>query len=164
LIPAYKEDFVILESVQSLLNINYPTHLFKVVVLADSFALETLTQLRKLLVEVVEIPADTQRNKSKSIRYYLDNYANEMDVCLLLDADNCVDPNILLQANAYAQNGVQILQAKRVAKNANNHMSRLDGLSEIINNHIFRKGQRGLGLSASLIGSGIFSICQYSVK
>lgn len=63
---------------------------------------------------------------------------------------------ILLQANAYAQNGVQILQAKRVAKNANNSMSRLDGLSEIINNHIFRKGQRVMGLSASLIGSGIF--------
>ncbi|MBL0073186.1 MAG: glycosyltransferase [Bacteroidetes bacterium] len=50
----------------------------------------------------------------------------------------------------------KVLQARRVAKNETNSMSRLDSLSETINNHIFRKRTTALGFSASLIGSGMF--------
>lgn len=156
LIPAYKEDEVILASVESVKRLNYPSTLFNCVVIADGFLPSTIQKLKELGVDVLELPHNDLRNKSRAIRYYLDRNEVNYDACLLLDADNCVLPDMLLKANAYWQTGVRILQAKRVAKNENNELSRLDSLSEIINNHIFRKGQRSLGLSASLIGSGIF--------
>jgi cellulose synthase/poly-beta-1,6-N-acetylglucosamine synthase-like glycosyltransferase len=42
-----------------------------------------------------------------------------------------------------------------VAKNTNTAFAVLDAISEEVNNHIFRKGHRVLGLSSALIGSGM---------
>jgi cellulose synthase/poly-beta-1,6-N-acetylglucosamine synthase-like glycosyltransferase len=46
------------------------------------------------------------------------------------------------------------LQAHRLAKNEDTNFSVLDAISEEINNHIFRKAHKALGLSSALIGSG----------
>ncbi len=155
LIPGFKEDAVIMSSVQSVMQQNYPSALFKCVVLADAFQPSTIDQIQKTGAEVFELPEDENRNKAKSIQKYLSAFYERFDACIVLDADNCINDNMLQKANSYLQNGARIIQAKRVAKNENNSMSRLDALSEIINNHIFRKGQRALGFSASLIGSGM---------
>jgi hypothetical protein len=40
-------------------------------------------------------------------------------------------------------------------KNTNNSWAILDAISEEINNNIFRKGHRVLGLSSAIIGSGM---------
>jgi cellulose synthase/poly-beta-1,6-N-acetylglucosamine synthase-like glycosyltransferase len=47
------------------------------------------------------------------------------------------------------------VQGHRTAKNMNTSMAILDAASEEINNHIFRKGHRALGLSSAIIGSGM---------
>lgn len=48
LVPAYKEDAVILESVQANLRQDYPTDHFRLIVIADSFQQHTLDALAKL--------------------------------------------------------------------------------------------------------------------
>jgi cellulose synthase/poly-beta-1,6-N-acetylglucosamine synthase-like glycosyltransferase len=47
------------------------------------------------------------------------------------------------------------VQGHRTAKNMNNSWAILDAVSEEINNNIFRKGHRVLGLSSAIIGSGM---------
>ena len=47
------------------------------------------------------------------------------------------------------------VQGHRTAKNTNTSLAILDAVSEEINNHIFRKGHRVLGLSSAIIGSGM---------
>jgi cellulose synthase/poly-beta-1,6-N-acetylglucosamine synthase-like glycosyltransferase len=155
LLPGFKEDSVIIKSAESVLAQNYPSENFKCVVLADCFKPETVAALRTRGVEVFEVPDDPNRNKAKSIQLYLSNCFTEYNACVILDADNVIQPDFLQVAASYIANGSKIIQARRVAKNEENVLSRMDSLSEVINNHIFRKGQRALGLSASLIGSGM---------
>jgi cellulose synthase/poly-beta-1,6-N-acetylglucosamine synthase-like glycosyltransferase len=156
LIPAYKEDAVILKSVEHAMALDYPANKFHCAVIADGFKAETIDAIRILGAEAFLMPDDDNRNKSKSIQKYLAHCYQEYDNVLVLDGDNCVEHDMLIRANAYFNSGTKVLQARRVAKNESNSMSRLDSLSETINNHIFRKGQRALGFSASLIGSGMF--------
>lgn len=156
LIPAYKEDAVIIKSVEHVMALDYPASKFHCAVIADGFKEETIDAIRVLGAEAFGMPDDDNRNKSKSIQKYLAHCYQEYDNVLVLDGDNCVERDMLIRANAYFNSGTKVLQARRVAKNESNSMSRLDSLSETINNHIFRKGQRALGFSASLIGSGMF--------
>ncbi len=51
--------------------------------------------------------------------------------------------------------GFTAVQGHRIAKNTNTNFAILDAISEEVNNRIFRKGHRVLGLSAALIGSGM---------
>ena len=51
--------------------------------------------------------------------------------------------------------GYHAVQGHRAAKNRNTPIATLDAISEEINNHLFRKAQRALGFSSSLIGSGM---------
>jgi cellulose synthase/poly-beta-1,6-N-acetylglucosamine synthase-like glycosyltransferase len=155
LIPAYKEDEVIIKSVESVMAQNYKSSLFHCAVIADQLKADTIKNIRLLGAEAFELPQLKNRNKANAIQYYLNNCTTQFDSCIVLDADNLVEENLLNQANVYLNNGIKVIQGRRVAKKENNSLSRLDSISEIINNHIFRKGQRGLGLSASLIGSGM---------
>jgi cellulose synthase/poly-beta-1,6-N-acetylglucosamine synthase-like glycosyltransferase len=52
-------------------------------------------------------------------------------------------------------NGMEVVQAHRIAKNTDTSVALLDACSEEINNAIFRKGQVAVGFSANLIGSGM---------
>lgn len=156
LLPGFQEDEVILNSVQTVLNQNYPRHLFECVVIADGFKDSTIAEIKRSGATVHVLTDDPKRNKAKAINAYLNCNKTRFDICLILDADNCINSDTLSKATIYFNNGTHILQSQRVAKNKNNKLARLDALSEIINNHIFRKGQRSLGFSASLIGSGMF--------
>ena len=155
LIPAYREDAVILKSVESVMAQNYERSRFHCAVIADQLQPDTLQQIEKLGAEAFELPPLENRNKANAIQYYLDVCNIPYDACIVLDADNLVEEELLNQAVMYLQRGNKVIQARRVAKKESNSLSRLDSMSEIINNHIFRKGQRHLGLSASLIGSGM---------
>jgi cellulose synthase/poly-beta-1,6-N-acetylglucosamine synthase-like glycosyltransferase len=155
-IPSYKEDNVIIESASSVLNQNYPDKLLECYVIADELKKETTHQLRNMGCRVLEINPDSKRNKAKAIRHFLDQLPDDECIYLVLDADNLLEKNGLTKADQYFQSGVKVLQACRIAKNEENAMSRMDSFSEIINNHIFRKGQRKMGFSCSLIGSGMF--------
>jgi cellulose synthase/poly-beta-1,6-N-acetylglucosamine synthase-like glycosyltransferase len=57
-------------------------------------------------------------------------------------------------------NHAKAVQGRRVAKNLDTSFAILDACSEAINNNIFRKGPNAVGLSSSVIGSGMaFDFC-----
>ena len=63
--------------------------------------------------------------------------------------------DFLKKINAAFEHNFIAVQGHRTAKNTNNSWATLDAISEEINNNIFRKGHRVLGLSSAIIGSGM---------
>ena len=154
LIPGYKEDAVILEVAKSALEQNYAFSSFDVVIIADSFQEQTLKDLRKLPLKLIEVSFD-KSTKSKALNKAMEVLGDDYDVALILDADNIMEPDFISKIDTAFANGVTVVQGHRVAKNLNTSFAILDAISEEVNNHIFRKGHRKLGLSASLIGSAM---------
>jgi cellulose synthase/poly-beta-1,6-N-acetylglucosamine synthase-like glycosyltransferase len=154
LIPGYKEDAVILEVAQKALNQSYSNTLYRVVVIADSFEEKTLTKLKRLPIDVIEVSFETS-TKSKALNAAMAQIGDGYDVALILDADNIMETDFIQKMNAAFDQGYKVVQGHRIAKNTNTSFAILDAISEEVNNHIFRKGHRALGLSSALIGSGM---------
>lgn len=155
LIPAYKEDAVIYSVAREALQQHYPKELFEVVVIADSLQPETIRQLSSLPIRLVEV-AFEKSTKVKALNKALSTIPEkEFDLALILDADNLMEARLLEKVNAAYQHGHRAIQTQRTAKNLNTNFAVLDALSEILNNHIYRRGTFATGGSASLTGSGM---------
>jgi len=63
--------------------------------------------------------------------------------------------DFLSKVNASFTKGFMAIQGHRTAKNTDTSLAILDAASEEINNSIFRKGHRVMGLSSAIIGSGM---------
>ncbi len=154
LIPGYKEDAVIINVAKQATQQNYRTDKFEVIVIADTFKQETLDALRQLPIRVVEVVFEVSK-KSKALNKCMEIIGDNYDIAFILDADNIMEPDVLQKINAAFDRGYSAVQGHRTAKNLNASFAILDAMSEEINNHIFRKGHRVLGISSALIGSGM---------
>lgn len=154
LIPGYKEDEVIIEVANAALKQDYPSKLYDVVIIADSFKQETLNILKTLPIKLIEVSFE-KSTKSKALNKAMDALENVYDIAVVLDADNVMAPDFLKKINAAFEQDFIAVQGHRTAKNTNNSWAILDAISEEINNNIFRKGHRVLGLSSAIIGSGM---------
>ena len=154
LIPGYKEDEVIVEVAKLALEQDYSAHLFDVVIIADSFKKETLDILKTLPIKLIEVSFE-KSTKSKALNKAMAALDRDYDIAVVLDADNVMAPDFLKKINAAFEYNFIAVQGHRTAKNTNNSWATLDAISEEINNNIFRKGHRVLGLSSAIIGSGM---------
>ncbi len=154
LIPGYQEDEVILEVAKSALEQDYPKDLFDVVIIADSFQANTLEGLKALPVKLIEVSFE-KSTKSKALNKGMAALTDNYEIAVVLDADNLMAKDFLQKINAAFAEGYIAIQGHRTAKNMNNSWAVLDAISEEINNNIFRKGHRVLGLSSAIIGSGM---------
>src|SRR6218665_3478385 len=66
LVPAYKEDTIIVATAENLLGVNYPRDLYDLYIIADSFKPETVTALRQLPLTVLEV-AFEKSTKAKAL-------------------------------------------------------------------------------------------------
>lgn len=154
MIPGYKEDQVIFEVASLALKQDYPAELFDVVVIADSFQPETLKLLKTLPIIVIEVRFD-KSTKAKALNKAMEQLTGPYDIAVVLDADNIMAEDFLHKVNAIFEKPFIAVQGHRQAKNLDTPLAILDAISEEINNHIFRKGHRVIGLSAAIIGSGM---------
>lgn len=154
LIPGYKEDNVIAETARQALEQDYPRSFYDVYIIADSFLPETLVKLGALDVRVIEVSFE-QSSKAKALNRAMQEIREDYEVAVILDADNVMSRGFLNQVNDAFSRGFVAIQGHRVAKNTNSDFALLDAISEEVNNRIFRKGHRILGLSSALIGSGM---------
>lgn len=154
LIPAYKEDAVIIDTAKASLNQTYPKEYFDVVVIADSLQQETLVTLSQLPIKVITVSFESS-TKVKAITKALHSLPENYDYAVILDADNIMEQDFLHKMAGVLATGPRAIQGQRKPKNINTTLSFLDGLSEAINNHIYRQGTVALGLSASINGSGV---------
>jgi cellulose synthase/poly-beta-1,6-N-acetylglucosamine synthase-like glycosyltransferase len=154
LIPAYKEDEVIVQVAKYALQQSYDSNYFEVVIIADSLKPETVKRLKELPIKVIEVSFE-KSTKSKALNRAMAVLGDEFDIAMILDADNVMEDQCLEEINRNFSDHVFAIQCHRAAKNHNTSIAVLDALSEEINNSLFRKGLRVLGFSSGLIGSGM---------
>ena len=156
LVPVYRDDAVILQSVSYVQRQRYPANRYQLFVVADSLQPDTIAQLKTMNAEVIEVAFD-KRTKARSVAEGLQRIQQHgyYDLTVILDADNVMDKDFLAHMNCAYASGQVAIQGQRAAKNSNSPMAILDGLSEAVNNTIFRKGYQALGLSVPVIGSGM---------
>lgn len=155
LFPAYRADNVILSSVHSFLEQDYPTERYDVIVIADQMKDVTCEQLRKMGAQVL-IATYQNSSKAKALALAMRSIdVQSYDGVVIMDADNTTNPHFLLELNKATVAGVRAIQAHRTAKNLNTDIALLDAASEEINNGIFRNGHVAIGFSCALIGSGM---------
>lgn len=154
LIPAYRDDKVIVDSVRAALKQNYPNELYEVLPIADQIWSSTIQKIQALGVQPLMVDFE-KSTKAKSLNAALEHLGDDFDAVVVLDADNHPNRNFLLEMNEALGKGFSAIQGRRVAKNENTAFAMLDGVSEAVNNHILCAGHRVLGLSARLAGSGM---------
>ena len=157
LIPAYHEDAVIINTVKSFLQQDYPKDLYHLCVISDHMDATTNNQLAALPITLLQ-PTFENSSKAKALQYAISSISHQpsaiYDYVVILDADNIVTPDFLSRLSHIAHPDIAI-QCHRTAKNSDNDIASLDALSEEINNSIFRKGHNRIGMSSALIGSGM---------
>ncbi|MEG1161532.1 glycosyltransferase [Bacteroides sp.] len=155
LFPAYKEDRVIVDSVRSFLEQDYPKECFDIIVISDRMSDATNEALRQLPVRLL-VARYENSSKAKAMKLAMEQTLDEAyDMVVVMDADNVTVPHFLAEANRAYAAGCNALQARRTGKNLNTSIALLDSISEEINNAFFRSGHNALGLSAGLAGSGM---------
>ena len=163
LYPAYNEDRVIVNSVTKFISQYYPYKNFHVAVISDHMQSETNQKLSELPITLFQ-PVFEKSSKAKAMQYAITKVESgelnidgkpDFDYVVILDADNVVEPLFLDRLNEVCAKGYKAIQCHRCAKNNDNDIAVLDGVSEEINNTIFRKAHNRIGLSSALIGSGM---------
>ena len=154
LFPTYQENVVIVESVKATLSHQYDGA-FEVIVIADGLQPETLILLSEIGAKVIAVSFE-KSTKGKALKFALNQLNDEgFDIAMILDVDNMMSDDCLNYVNAAFEKGHAIVQTHRTAKNMDSSFAFLDACNEEVNNHIYRKGQAVVGLSATLIGSGM---------
>lgn len=154
LIPAYREDIVILETTQAALRHAYDGEVATYVI-ADGLQAATIKTLRQQGANVIEVNFE-KSTKGKALLEALRVIPpNLYDVAVVLDVDNIMGTGVLLEINKAFASGYKVVQTHRTAKNIDTAFALLDACNEEISNHIFRKGHFALGMSPSLVGSGM---------
>ena len=156
LIPAYKQDDVIEQTVISILSQAYPQRMFDVTVISDHQDEMTNMRLAQYPITLLT-PNFAESSKAKSLQYAVLNLPEFKiyDIALILDADNIVEQEFLQNVNnAFEVAATKAIQLHRISKNRDTAAARMDAIFEEINNAIFRKGHINLGISSALAGSG----------
>jgi len=157
LIPSYKQDDVIEQTVISILSQAYPQRMFDVVVISDHQ--EEMTNMRLAQYPITLLtPNFEESTKAKSLQYAILNLPEFKiyDIALILDADNIVEQDFLAKINdAFETAATKAVQMHRISRNRDTTAALFASVFEEINNAIFRRGHINLGLSSALAGSGI---------
>ena len=157
LIPSYRNDNVIEQTVKSILGQTYPQRLFDVTVISDHQ--KEITNFRLAQYPITLLTPDFKSStKAKSLQLAINNLPQFKiyDVVIILDAGSLVEPTFLQEMNdAFETSGTKAIQAHRLSKNRDTAIACLDATFEEINNSIFRRGHITLGISAAISGSGV---------
>jgi len=157
LIPSYKNDKVIIQTVASILSQNYPQRLFDVVVVSDHQSEITNMRLAQYTITLLT-PNFEKSSKTKSLQYAVLNLPSFKiyDVVVILNADDLVESDFLEKLNdAYESAGTYAVVTHKLSRNRDTSSARLSTIFDEINNNIFRRAHINIGLSAALMGSGV---------
>lgn len=163
IIPSYKQDNVIIETVKSILGQTYPERCFDLTVVSDHQKEITNFKLAQYPITLLT-PNFKHSSKARSLQLAINNLPQFKiyDIVIVLDAGSLVEPEFLQQMNdAFEIAGTKAIQAHRLSKNRDTAVAHLDAIFEEINNTVFRRGHIALGISAALSGSGVAYDCKW---
>src|SRR6202008_3236705 len=101
-ICSYKEDEIILNSAASAITIDYPKDRFHVCVIADSLKPETIKELKKMPLQVLQVVFESS-TKSRALHKAIENTVDGFDAAVVFDIDNIAAPDFLHRINNHLQ-------------------------------------------------------------
>jgi cellulose synthase/poly-beta-1,6-N-acetylglucosamine synthase-like glycosyltransferase len=156
IVPAFKEDDIVVAACKHNLQTDYPKDKFNIVVLAQLLQSETLGTLRGMGCDVIDIPVGPNHSKIKAMKMasaHLDYEA--YDYVMILDSDNELAPDALHAFSDAANRGFEIIQGRRQGKPDGTELSWFDEANEALMHNFYRKGHRVLNVASSLSGTGM---------
>lgn len=153
LIPAHNEEAGVGRTIASARELDYPRHLFEIVVLADNCDDETAAIARQTGVRVVERRDAQRRGKGYALDWFIAGRAWADDEALVcLDADSVVDANYLVALDAAIQSGARAVQGYNGARDpGRSSLAALSTLTNTMKNAGTYAGRARLGLPAPLM-------------
>jgi cellulose synthase/poly-beta-1,6-N-acetylglucosamine synthase-like glycosyltransferase len=158
IVPAHDEEAGIAATVRSLLAVEYPESLRRVVVVADNCTDGTAERARQAGATVLERQDATRRGKG----YALDHAfqwslaAGRADALVVVDADTDVSPNLLRAFAARVEGGAPAVQAAYGVRNPDDSWrTRLMAVALALVNTLRSLGRERLRLSVGLKGNGM---------
>jgi cellulose synthase/poly-beta-1,6-N-acetylglucosamine synthase-like glycosyltransferase len=157
-IAAHNEEMVISKAIESLVNQNYPKHLFDIYIIADNCSDKTAKISRQYNVKVFERFNNEKRGKGYALEWMFDilfksniNY----DAIGIFDADNVVSNNFLLEMNSKLIEGYSVVQGYIDSKNPHDSwITEAYSISFWSANRLFQMARSNLGLSSQIGGTG----------
>jgi cellulose synthase/poly-beta-1,6-N-acetylglucosamine synthase-like glycosyltransferase len=157
-VPAHNEAGGIGETVQSLLAVDYPSHLRRVVVVADNCSDRTASRAQEAGAIVIERRDESLRGKGHALKFAFDRLLREKaaDVAVVVDADTVVSPNLLKAFEARFAAGARVVQAEYGVRNPDaSWRTRLMVIALATFHGVRSLGRARLGLSCGLRGNGM---------
>ncbi len=157
-VPAHNEEAGISVSIDSLLSMDYPHHLFRVLVVAHNCTDQTAARAQASGATVLIHNDPSRRGKGHALTYGFEQSLAEgrADAVVVVDADSTVSPNLLRAFASRIDGGAAAVQADYTVQNPN--VSWRTRLLRIAFGmfHVLRSlARERLGLSCGLRGNGM---------
>ncbi len=166
-IPAHNEADCIGCTLAQLSTLDYPDHLYDLIVIADNCS-DPTARIAKERGAIVWARTDqSKKGKGYALRWAFDRILLQSeftekpyDSVVVLDADSHVEPNILQVFNRYRESGAEVIQGfLGVPPNPDSWTTESIRIGLTLYNYIRPLGRKRLGLPSGLRGNGMcFSI------
>ena len=161
-VPAHNEELGIEATVKSLLAVDYPASMRRVVVVADNCSDKTAERARAAGADVLERTDKVRRGKGYALAHAFERSLAEadaerrVDAIVVVDADTKVSANLLRAFDARLRQGAQAVQAEYCVANPEaSWRTRLMHIGFTLFHDVRSRGRERLGLSAGLRGNGM---------
>lgn len=160
-IPAYNEEAVLATALRACANLDYPSELFRVFVIADNCSDATSEIARRFRVTCLERHDAENRGKGYALKWAFPQIlSDEFDALLVLDADCQLNAVALRCFNEYLSQGHKVLQANNLVANPDDSaLCYLLAVANVLENDLFYHPKSALGLSVLLRGTGMVFHC-----
>ncbi|TMA18898.1 MAG: glycosyltransferase [Deltaproteobacteria bacterium] len=154
IVPAHDEEAGIARTVQSLLAVDYPAVLRRVIVVADNCSDATAVRASQAGATVLVRDDRSRRGKGYALAFAFDR--TSADAAAVVDADTIVSPNLLRAFAARLERGTLAVQAASAVSNRDESWrTRLMSLAFALFNGVRSLGRENLSLSCGLRGNGM---------
>jgi cellulose synthase/poly-beta-1,6-N-acetylglucosamine synthase-like glycosyltransferase len=158
LVPAHNEESGITRTVESLLAVDYPPRLFRVLVVADNCTDRTAERARAAGAQVIVRDEDTQLGKGYALATgFASSLADAWaDAVVVVDADTVVSSNLLSAFAVRFEQGADVVQADYGVLNPRSSWrTRIMTIALAAFHGVRSLSRHHLGLSCGLRGNGM---------
>jgi len=154
IVPAHDEETGIAATVQSLLTLDYPRDLFRVVVVADNCTDATAARAAEAGAAVLERRDPERRGKGQALAWAFERCTG--DAVAVIDADTVASPNLLRAFSARLEAGASAVQADYGVRNPGTSWRTRLMVIALAMFHVLRSlARERLGVSCGLRGNGM---------
>lgn len=157
-VPAHDEEAVIANTVQRLLKLHYPSHLYSIHIVADHCSDRTTEFARRAGAVVHERNEGPRSGKGAALSWLFQRILEDSkhDAVIIFDADTRVDEHFLCAMDARLAGGDQIIQGQHIISNpGDGWFPALTWSMFLIDNRVQNLGRTNLGWSAKNMGDSI---------